>query len=332
MELLPMAVVLLDPNGRILHANREAVAQFGNALNAVMRHPYAQAAMLDMAGEGAVSTQYELTVPVRRFVQVTFAPWHLDWGAPEWRSDAIIAVLDDRSEADALDRMRADFVAYASHELRTPLASLIGFIETLRGPAADDPAAQRQFLTIMAGQAARMQRLIDRLLYLSRVQRLEHSRPKELVSTQDIQDRLMDETAVLLRDADASFRMTVPEEDVFFPGDEDQIVQVILNLVENAVKYGGAGVAVRLTIETNVQNGLSIVVGDNGPGIEAQHLPRLTERFYRVETRNAVAQPSGTGLGLAIVKHIVDRHGGRLTIDSRLGVGTQCTIVLPLAL
>ncbi|GBQ14326.1 sensor histidine kinase [Swaminathania salitolerans] len=320
--------MLLDDGGRILHANRTARSTFGDTLGAVIRHPAVQSVLSSLTPETAVVTRVELDVPVRRIVQVTFRKWpdrfarSVDW------EEGVLAVLEDCSETEVVDRMRADFVAYASHELRTPLASLMGFIETLQGPASDDPAAQQQFLAIMAAQAARMERLIERLLYLSRVQRLEHLRPHAVVAAQDLMDRLLEDSHILMRDSDARLVILPVEEELFFPADEDQIVQVLLNLVENALKYGGPGIEIRVGIVAEGARGVEIVVSDNGRGVDTQHVPRLTERFYRVEGRANAAQ-SGTGLGLAIVKHIVDRHGGRFRIESAPGKGMSCRIWLP---
>ncbi|GBQ85452.1 sensor histidine kinase [Asaia krungthepensis] len=328
--MLPIPAVLLDSGGRIFHANRVAHSIFGDALGAVIRHPAVQSVLSTLTPETGVVTRVELDVPVRRIVQVTFRQWPERFASAIGWHEGVLAVLEDCSEFEVVDRMRADFVAYASHELRTPLASLIGFIETLQGPAADDPAAQQQFLAIMAAQAARMERLIERLLYLSRVQRLEHMRPHDMVAAQDLMDRLLEDSQILIRSSEARLVLMPTDEDLFFPADEDQIVQVLLNLVENALKYGGPDIEIRVGIVADNGKGVEISVSDNGRGVDSQHVPRLTERFYRVEGR-ATASQSGTGLGLAIVKHIVDRHGGRLRIESAPGRGMTCRIWLPKA-
>lgn len=328
VELIPVPIVLLDMEGHLRHVNRTAKGLFGDSINAVVRHPAAQAVLAGLPREMIETTLLELDVPVRRVVRASFRRWEKSMRAVGWDFDGVVMVLADHTEAAVVDRIRTDFVAHASHELRTPLASLTGFIETLQGPAANDPAAQQQFLAIMAGQAARMQRLIDRLLYLSRVQRLEHTRPQQMVSAGDITDRVLEETCVMMRNADASLTVEAPEDDIFFPADEDQIVQVLLNLTENAVKYGGSGVAITLSAQPSKRGGVVFAVVDDGEGIEPDHIPRLTERFYRVEKRGKVS-PEGTGLGLSIVKHVVDRHGGRLTIDSAPGRGTRCSVWFP---
>lgn len=329
IDHLPLPAILMRYDGSVRHVNHEARELFGDSLNAVLRHPSAQRVFDRLGNDEAVTIQLDLDVPVRRVVQASFRRLPHNLSDTAHGPVDIVAILTDHSEAEAVNRMRTDFVAHASHELRTPLASLAGFIETLQGPAADDPPAQQQFLAIMAAQAGRMQRLIDRLLYLSRVQRLEHARPRDVVSVIDVMDRLTEETAILMRSADASLALAAPDEEFFFPGDEDQIVQVLLNLVENAVKYGGAGVriAVGLMIEGR---GVTFSVKDDGVGVEARHIPRLTERFYRIDNRKH-PQITGTGLGLAIVKHIVDRHGGRLTIRSSVGEGMHCSVWFPLS-
>lgn len=329
-DLLPIPAVLLDQGGRIYHANRVAHSTFGDALGAVIRHPAVQSVLATLTPETGVVTRVELDVPVRRIVQVTFRKWSERFANDIGWVDGVLAVLEDCSEFEVVDRMRADFVAYASHELRTPLASLIGFIETLQGPASDDPAAQQQFLAVMAAQAARMERLIERLLYLSRVQRLEHMRPNDMVAAQDIMDRLLEDSQILIRSSEARLILLPTDEDLFFPADEDQIVQVLLNLVENALKYAGPDIEIRVGIVADNGKGVEISVADNGRGVDTQHVPRLTERFYRVEGRVTASQ-TGTGLGLAIVKHIVDRHGGRLRIESAPGKGMTCRIWLPKA-
>jgi two-component system phosphate regulon sensor histidine kinase PhoR len=248
----------------------------------------------------------------------------------------VVVVLSDRSRERAVERMRADFAANASHELRTPLASLMGFIDTLRGPAADDPPAQQRFLGIMAEQAARMNRLIDDLLSLSRIELVEHQAPAERV-----------DLAELLRGLAAGFEPRLAAHRVTLDlvvaaglppvlGDADQLAQVAQNLLDNAVKYGRECGAVRLAAEPAAgprwpaRSGVVVTVGDQGHGIPREHLPRLTERFYRVDTGRSCAV-GGTGLGLAIVKHIVNRHRGQLAIDSEEGVGTTVSVWLPTA-
>lgn len=324
---LPVALLVLARSGRLLHAGATAQAEFAEGLGTMIRHPVLQRAISELQPGNISRVRIETDVPVRRVVEAFIK-------AGQWQGQpACSVVLLDATAREALDRARSDFVAHASHELRTPLAALLGFIETLQGPAANDTAARQKFLPIMARQAARMQRLIDRLLYLSRVQMLEHQRPQGQISVPELFARLNDE----LQGRSAADRADIviqPAPDGTVRGDADQIVQVLLNLCENACRYGRplppAVARIEIGARWHEGGGLDLYVRDNGPGIEPQHLPRLTERFYRVPpsgTRNGNDQ--GTGLGLAIVRHIVDRHGGRLDISSTPGQGTCCTVWLP---
>jgi two-component system phosphate regulon sensor histidine kinase PhoR len=234
-----------------------------------------------------------------------------------------------------VERMRADFVANASHELRTPLASLIGFIATLRGPAADDPPAQARFLEIMAEQAERMNRLIDDLLSLSRIEIIEHQVPNEQVNLEDLIERSLAgfEIAFRQRGTTLDFHAAPNLPDIL--GDTDQLEQVMQNLLDNALKYGRQGGTIKVRLEKASPGGVFpsrpgvvVSVADDGAGIAKQHLSRLTERFYRVDTGRSRAV-GGTGLGLAIVKHIVNRHRGVLGIESEVGEGTVLRVWLP---
>lgn len=330
LDLLPEAAVLLDGHGALRFANIEAREAFGDTLGTIMRYPDVFSAMRHLNGVTVqASAEFVLTVPVRRVVRVDLRllPEVLATGPAH-----ILAILTDCSERDAVERMRSDFVAYASHELRTPLTALIGFIETLRGPAADDPAAQQQFLAIMAAQAHRMQRLIEQLLELSRAEMLEHRKPRGSMNAKQVIELVRDELSSLC--AAKNVQLEAKATDIPVPGDQEQIIRVLVNLVENAVKYAGTDgrpVRISLSAEQKIllgRPGMAFVVQDNGVGIAEEHLPRLTERFYRVEgSRNAPA--SGYGLGLAIVRHIVDRHDGCLEITSRIGQGTRCEVWLP---
>lgn len=324
---LPVALLVLARSGRLLHAGATAQAEFAEGLGTMIRHPVLQRAISELQPGTISRVRIETDVPVRRIVEAFIK-------AGQWQGQPACSVaLLDATAREALDRARSDFVAHASHELRTPLAALLGFIETLQGPAANDTAARQKFLPIMARQAARMQRLIDRLLYLSRVQMLEHQRPQGQISVPELFARLNDE----LQGRPAADRADIviqPAPDGTVRGDADQIVQVLLNLCENACRYGRplppAVARIEIGARWHEGGGLDLYVRDNGPGIEPQHLPRLTERFYRVPPSGARnGNDQGTGLGLAIVRHIVDRHGGRLDISSTPGQGTCCTVWLP---
>jgi two-component system phosphate regulon sensor histidine kinase PhoR len=214
--------------------------------------------------------------------------------------------------------------------MRTPLAAVSGFIETLQGPARDDPAARERFLAIMGDQTRRMRRLIDDLLSLSRVEMRAHVRPSETVDLAEIVARVVTALAPIARDQDVTLVLEGADAPLRLRGDADELAQVFSNLVENAIKYGGPGktVTVRATQADGPEAPISVAVADEGPGIAAEHLPRLTERFYRVDVASSRSK-QGTGLGLAIVKHIVTRHRGKLTITSSPGAGATFTVTLP---
>lgn len=334
----PACVVVLDGLGAVLQVNDEATSQFGESVAAILRHPAARAALsaalrvpgprADEAGAlpPVCSTTLTLDVPVPRTIHLMLRRLSGS-GAQDRR---VLAVMSDRSEAEAADRMRLEFVAHASHELRTPLASLSGFIDALSGDAGENPAVRGQFLGVMAQQSARMKRLIDRLLYLSRVQAHEHQKPREIVEVADLMAVVLGEIAPRFEVPGRSLHLEV-EPDLFVRADEDEMVQVVLNLIENALRYapdGEQSLSVtlfgrRATVPDDrwpAEGGILLGVQDDGVGMEAHHIPRLTERFYRAG--NPVdGEGQGTGLGLSIVRHILDRHGGKLRIASAPGMG-----------
>jgi two-component system phosphate regulon sensor histidine kinase PhoR len=246
--------------------------------------------------------------------------------------DFILVVIHDLTEYRRLERMRTDFVANASHELRTPLASLTGFIETLQGPARNDPEAQDRFLAIMLDQAGRMRRLIDDILSLSRIELKAHVRPANLVDLCEIIRHTADAMSPLAADLDVTIRVRIPDEPVRIRGDRDELIQVTENLIENALKYGHDGKFVDVALDQPPEGPQArdwlLSVRDYGDGIPPEHLPRLTERFYRVDVESSRAM-KGTGLGLAIVKHILTRHLGRLEVESVPGEGATFKARLP---
>jgi len=345
VELLPDPLIVLAADRSVRRANSAAQAAFGADMSAVLRHPGLHGA-IDRAltpgtpqgvaqgmAQGTVQTaELSLSAPVARELHATVVPMD----PPLADGGRAVVVLSDRSRERAVERMRADFAANASHELRTPLSSLIGFIDTLRGPAADDPPAQQRFLGIMAEQAARMNRLIDDLLSLSRIELTEHQAPAARVDLAELLVGLaagFEPRLIQLR-VTLDLAMTHGLPPVL--GDTDQLTQVAQNLLDNAVKYGREGGTVRLAAEPAAgprwpaRPGVVVTVADQGHGIPREHLPRLTERFYRVDTGRSRAV-GGTGLGLAIVKHIVNRHRGQLAIESEVGVGTTVSVWLPAA-
>lgn len=250
--------------------------------------------------------------------------------------DTLVLTFQDQTAAKDMGQFRRDFVANVSHELRTPLTALMGFIETLRGAARDDPAARDRFLEIMEREAGRMTRLVDDLLSLSRLEAKERVKPSDPVALADLVASTLKELQPVVAAANAQVAFHDTSGGAIVPGDTGEIRQVISNLVENAIKYSGEGATVVVSVgaeqaEARLRaNGVRLEVADKGQGIAAHHIARLTERFYRVDTHRS-REVGGTGLGLAIVKHIVNRHRGRLSIESDEGQGTTVTVILPTA-
>jgi two-component system, OmpR family, phosphate regulon sensor histidine kinase PhoR len=333
VDRLPDPLLVLGDDRGVRRTNAAARAAFGSEIAAVLRHPVLREA-IDRAFSGGQPQAAELSLPVPvprdlRATVLVFDPPLADGGRA-------IVVLSDRTRERAVERMRADFVANVSHELRTPLASLIGFIDTLRGPAADDPPAQQRFLGIMGEQAQRMNRLIDDLLSLSRIELIEHQAPSERVDVAEVARRITAAFEPRVADRGVRLQLDVAPDLPEVTGDPDQIEQVLQNLVDNAVKYGREGGMVRIAVKQPqpgrwpARPGVVLSVYDDGPGIPREHLPRLTERFYRVD-KGRSRGAGGTGLGLAIVKHIVNRHRGQLAIDSDTGQGATFAVWLPAA-
>jgi two-component system phosphate regulon sensor histidine kinase PhoR len=334
VENLPDPLLVLGGDRKPRRTNAAARAAFGGDMPAVLRHPGLRTAIDRAFDTGAPqSAELSVPVPVAREVQATVIL--MDPPLPD--GARAIVVLSDRTRDRALERMRTDFIANASHELRTPLASLIGFIETLQGPAADDLPAQRRFLAIMAEQAGRMNRLIDDLLSLSRIEMNEHQPPAGRVDLRAVAGRVVAsfEPAAAARRVVLDLQASSGLQPVV--ADADQVAQVLQNLIDNALKYGREGGRVQVGLvqaaaggRWPARPGVVLSVGDDGLGIPRQHVPRLTERFYRVDAGRS-RRAGGTGLGLAIVKHIVNRHRGLLTIDSEEGKGSVFSVWLPAA-
>ncbi len=298
----------------------------GDPMTFRLRVPDLLAAFERVAGGGEPErVAFVERVPTERWYSAWFS--RLDDGPRVGRFLAL--VIDDHTEHKRIDRIRVDFVANASHELRTPLASLVGFIETLQGPARDDPAARERFLIIMREQATRMSRLIDDLLSLSRIEMKAHVRPSASVDLVAAVRHVADALEPLARDLGVTIETSLPEGPVTVAGERDELIQVISNLIENGCKYGQSGERVEVVLTPGGEGGgPSFSVRDFGPGIPAEHLPRLTERFYRVDVSES-RKHRGTGLGLAIVKHILARHHARLSIESRHGDGALFTVTFP---
>ena len=323
------AAMMLDARGSIVTINAAAGALFQVKLGHDVSHLRVPLLLdaVHVALQSQVTQACELHVasPVERHLSGTATP--LRASAPS--DPALLIVLRDRTEIERLAQMRADFVANASHELRTPLASLKGFIETLQGAAKDDPEAREKFLGIMQEQADRMSRLIEDLLSLSRIEMREHLAPTAIADVRAIVDEIEKGMQPLAETNGRHLTVRRLEKPVCVMGDRDELAQVVQNLVHNAIKYGRPQGTVAVSVRRDGQRVL-ISVTDDGIGIAPQHLPRLTERFYRVSAKES-RERGGTGLGLAIVKHIVNRHRGELRIESELGKGSTFTVVLPAA-
>jgi two-component system phosphate regulon sensor histidine kinase PhoR len=272
-------------------------------------------------------------VPAERWYEVHVVPVRSPAVAPGSGRTLLLLTFHDLTPLYRVEQMRADFVANASHELRTPLAALSGFIDTLLGPARDDPAAREKFLGIMQTQAGRMARLIDDLLSLSRIELRAHISPDVPLDLVAIVRQVLDSLQTLARERDVKLALAAPVASITVRGDRDELTRLFENLVENALKYGASGKRVEVRVEMSKDSSgkhdeARIAVRDYGPGIAPENVPRLTERFYRVDVGQSRAE-GGTGLGLALVKHILNRHQGRLEIDSALGQGSTFTAVVP---
>ncbi|MDQ0302098.1 ATP-binding protein [Ancylobacter polymorphus] len=335
VRALPEAALLLDARGTVLAANTAAVGllasvRVGDPVSFAVRVPEVLEALRASVADGtARRIEFAERVPLDRWLRadiVPIRPGLLREGAP---IEAVLVSFVDLTPQRRVEQMRVDFVANASHELRTPLASLSGFIETLQGPARNDANARERFLKIMNEQARRMSRLIDDLLSLSRIELNAHLRPEAAVDLGAVVGHVREALAPLGRERGVDILFTPPAEPVEVRGDRDELIRVFENLVENALKYGGTGGRVEITVAREGTDAVA-TVRDYGPGIAPEHVPRLTERFYRVDTAHSREQ-GGTGLGLAIVKHIVARHRGKMGIESTPGVGSTFSVRLSTA-
>ena len=332
IDALPTAALALDAAGTVVHHNRLVAELFprirnGQPMSQVSRNPDLIAAV-DRALEDEDRIDVELLerVPVERRVTATVSRLSRSL-LPS--SPQLLITFRDFTEQDRLVQMRADFIANASHELRTPLASLRAFVETLQGSARDDAVARERFLRLMAGQAERMTRLIDDLLSLSRVEMRVHLPPRGIVELNETAGYVCQSLEPMAENAKITVSLARDASPARIRGDRDEIVQVIQNLIQNALKYGREGGRIEVVVGRSPARGHAgskvwVSVSDNGPGIAPEHLPRLTERFYRVNVASS-REKGGTGLGLAIVKHIVNRHRGELRIASKLGEGSTFT-------
>ena len=336
LDAAPLPQILVAADERVIAANAGAQRLFGSQIEGrhyitVLRAP----AILDsvervLRERKASAAMYPASEAMRDTM------WHMT-AAPVELSSGVGALitLEDKTALEEAGQIRRDFVANVSHELRTPLTALLGFIETLRGAAKKDPKAQERFLAIMEREAGRMNRLVHDLLSLSRVESEERMRPTEEVDVSALVRSVIVSLRPLAEDRQMRLEVAGADSPHRMNGDADQLCQVFTNLIENGIKYGNPGGRVSVTVTESEREpalrspAVSIAVEDDGEGIDPVHIPRLTERFYRVDTHRS-REMGGTGLGLAIVKHIVNRHRGRLRVESEPGKGSRFTVVLPL--
>ena len=323
-------VIVVDQQTSVVETNAAARSAFlslepGTLLSLRFRSPEMQRLLqhLSEAGFEGGEAEYLERVPIERLYRV--------FASPAGSSGLRVLVFRDRSETRRIERMRADFVANASHEMRTPLASIAGFIETLRGSARNDPAARDSFLQIMQNQTDRMARLIDDLLSLSRLEMKPLIDPDSRVDLVAVVNDVIGALAPLALDCEVAVTREFALDQAPVAGSRDELFQVFENLLQNACKYGRSGASAVVSIAeagSAPSREFQVTVTDFGPGIAEEHIPRLTERFYRVDANGS---QKGTGLGLSIVKHILTRHNGYLSIVSELGKGSAFTVHLPAA-
>lgn len=336
LEALPIPAILIGPNERIAKANGAATDLFGPSVEG--RHyvtALRQPALLDCVeaalrlGRRAEAVYLSVEASRETTWQATAGSVTLDKGR------GVLLSFEDTTAMREAGQMRRDFVANVSHELRTPLTALLGFVETLKGAARDDAAARDRFLEIMEREAGRMNRLVQDLLSLSRVESEERVRPTDPVDVAGLVNSTALTMAPLAETAGVRIETDGLDREAEVAGDADQLLQVFANLTENAIKYSGPGSVVMLSLsrldhDPTVRGpSVTVVVRDTGEGIDPVHIPRLTERFYRVDSHRS-REMGGTGLGLAIVKHIVNRHRGRLRIESEPGEGSRFSVILPI--
>ncbi|WP_299355679.1 ATP-binding protein [uncultured Shimia sp.] len=335
LDAIPLPAVFVGLDSRIRGANSRAVAINSNAGETrpfvlVFRQPSLSEAvdncLSDRKPQKAIYHHSDGPHMVRYDVSLAF----VDAG----EEAGVLLCFNDVTHLEQADQMRRDFVANVSHELRSPLTAILGFIETLLGPARDDAAAQTRFLGIMSAEAGRMNRLVGDLLSLSKVEEDARRRPTTEIDMDALMRAAIRNLSPIAEENGSTVTYDAPENPTLVAADQDQMMQVFTNLIENALKYGGQGTKVTITTyEVDRDSTLGRAarcfdIVDNGPGIDPEHIPRLTERFYRIDSHRS-REMGGTGLGLAIVKHILNRHRGRLRIESTRDKGSKFTVVLP---
>jgi two-component system phosphate regulon sensor histidine kinase PhoR len=330
INALPEPALLVDRASTVIAGNVPAAAVFGRIrtgepISFTIRNPQIIEAIRAAAGGQTQRFEINERFPAERALEAHVAPVVFAHELPE----LFLLSFRDLTQERRLAQMRTDFVANASHELRTPLASLLGFIDTLQGPARDDAKARDKFLKIMGEQARRMSRLINDLMSLSRIELSLHLQPQTRVDLAGIVAQVCDTMTPLAQEQNVALTLKREAAEAFVLGDRDELIRVFENLVENAFKYGASGKRVEVTLSAAAGEA-AVSVRDFGPGIAPEHLPRLTERFYRVDVETSRAQ-GGTGLGLSLAKHVLARHRGTLSIESEPGKGAIFTARIPLA-
>lgn len=333
---LPDPCIVVNRRAVVVMHNAHAMSalpglRIGDPLAFALRVPSLTEALRSvLAGGLGHILNFTDPVPLERTFEAHLTPVHINASAATEAPDYVVITLHDETKRQRLETMRVDFVANASHELRTPLASVLGFIETLQGSARNDPAARERFLAIMREQALRMARLIEDLLSLSQIELNAHVRPENIIDIAPILAQTKDALNPLAEENHTNLHLNIEGGPFLVRGERDEIYRIAENLIENAIKYGRTDGQVTIGVgrEPAIDGfppAILLTISDDGPGIAPEHLPRLTERFYRVDTASSRAK-GGTGLGLAIVKHIVARHRARLAITSQLGKGSRFMI------
>ncbi len=340
MKRLSDPILILDNLNHIIMANKSAHELLGNdilkqEISIFIRNSNLTETLKKVYKTGnPEDCELKFGTPVTKHYLSRIHLFNLDNDNAENSKKYLFLTLYDVSTIKNTDKMRVDFVANASHELRTPLSSILGFVETLQGPARDDTEAHERFLKIMYDEASRMSRLIEDLLSLSRIERDEHIPPTGSVNLVPLIKNVINVLEPQAKDKDItiSFFHNALKE---ITGDYDQLTQVVQNLIENAVKYGNEKTEIKITCDESIMppplntKEVTITIVNEGPGIPAKHLPRLMERFYRVDSARSRSL-GGTGLGLAIVKHIIQRHRGRIFFESKINATTKVTVSIPL--
>ena len=339
LEAIPSPLILVDKQGKITFANANSevllpkILKVGNHISSTFRSPiFLETLEKVLTQNENIKLNFDANNPILKHIEVHFVQLPLD--SYSRTGGTILMSLVDQSESKMVDQMRSDFVSNASHELRTPLASIIGFIETIKGHAKSDKENRELFLSLMHDQAIRMQRLVDDLLSLSKLELQEKSPPLKTCNVNKIINKITESFLPLAKKYKVKLVNNLPSNITNIIGDETQIHQLFSNLIENSLKYSGEKSTVKVELikkqkHIKIKNNMiGIQIVDNGKGIPAEHIYRLTERFYRVN-EDLSRQRQGTGLGLSIVKHILNRHQGELIIESKINEGSKFTVWLP---